>query len=56
MQISLPILVSLVVVVRNVPLEFIHKQRLAFLATPFVSDGVFDLHLSKSSAIVEFDE
>ena len=41
--------------VRNVPLELVHKQRFSFLATSFVSDGVFDFHLIKSSAIVEFD-
>jgi hypothetical protein len=55
-QISKPSLVSLVVVVRNVPLEFVHKQWFPFLATSFVANGVFNLHLIKNSAIVEFNK
>jgi len=56
MQTNGPALVSLVVVVRNVPLELVHKQRFSFLTTSFVSYGIFDLNLVKNSAIVEFHE
>ena len=56
MQSNQPVLMSLVIVMRNVPLEFVHKQRFSFFTSSFVANGVFNLYLVKNGAIVEFDE
>lgn len=50
------ILVSLVVVVGNVPLEFVDQQRRAFGATPLVADGVFDFNFIKNGSVVQLNE
>jgi hypothetical protein len=50
------ILMSLVVVVGNVPLEFVDQQRRAFGPTPLVADGVFDFNLIKNGSVVQLNE
>ena len=50
------ILVSLVVVVGNVPLEFVDQQRRAFGPTPLVANGVFDFNFIKNGSVVQLNE
>jgi hypothetical protein len=50
------LLVSLVEVMRDVPLKFVHQQRSSLGTTSLVTDRVLDLNFIQNSAIVEFDQ
>ena len=50
------ILMSLVVVVGNVPLEFVDQQRRAFGAASLVADGVFDFNFINNGSVVQLNK
>jgi len=50
------VLVSLVIVMRDVPLEFVDQQWGAFGPTPLVADRVLDFNLIENGSVVKLDE
>lgn len=46
---------SLVEVVRDVPLELAHEERGSLLTTALVANGVLDLDFIEDGAVVELD-
>jgi len=50
------VLVSLVIVMGDVPLEFIDQQWGAFGSTPFVADWVLDFNLIENGSVVKLNE
>ena len=50
------VLVSRIIVVRDVSLELLNQERSALCATAFVSDGIFNHNLVQHGAVVEFDQ